>query len=197
MCSIIGYKGTFDEQLVTSILYNSRIRGLHSFGYSYYDCDELKTKIFLQYNEFKEQLMQDKPNLFIAHFRYSTSGDYKDIKNNQPLFQNQIAIAFNGVISQKDKQGMESEYNMKLIGDNDGYILLNKFNDDNFIKQKNISFAVVGLESKNLFAIRNKNRPLHISNYNNTIIIASTKDILNRSGIKETKEIQPFIKYEL
>jgi glutamine phosphoribosylpyrophosphate amidotransferase len=197
MCSIIGFKGFFDEQIISKVLYNSRIRGLHSFGYSYYEFDELKTKIFLQYSDFKEQLFIDKPNLFISHFRYSTSGDYKELKNNQPLSDDKISIAFNGVISQKTKQEMEEEYKIKLVADNDGYILLNKYEDLDFISKRNISFAMVGLKDKKLFALRNANRPLHIHKGNDFVVLASTKDILNRSGLNDTEELKSLSKYEL
>ena len=192
MCSIIGYVGEFDKELINKIFFNSRIRGLHAFGFSYYQDNQLKTNKYLTYKDFVDDIFAIKPNMFIAHFRYSTSGDYKILENNQPIQLNNKSIAFNGVISQKNKSEMEFEYDLILPEENDGYILINKYNDKNFVYKKNISFAMVGLENKKLFAIRNDKRPLHIYKGNNKQIICSTKDILNRSGLKETNEITEF-----
>ena len=59
-------------------------------------------------------------------FRYSTSGDYKVMDNNQPLQQNNVCMAFNGVLSQKTKEEIEEEYQIVLENDNDGYLLMQK-----------------------------------------------------------------------
>jgi glutamine phosphoribosylpyrophosphate amidotransferase len=193
MCSIIGFKGTYNKEVLNKVFKYSRIRGLHSFGYSYYS-PELTTKKFLDYNEFVKDIDNIKPNLFIAHFRYSTSGDFKDNCNNQPLTQNDTSIAFNGVISQKTKLEMENEYEIELFGDNDGYILLNKFNNIQFI-QSNITFALVGLKNNKLFALKNRKRPLWLYE-NDCILLTSTEDIMKRSGITNSKEIKNLIYHE-
>lgn len=98
MCSIVGYDGEFNKVLVNRILKNSRIRGLHAFGYSYFENEILKVFKFLDYKEFINHINTTRPNCFIAHFRYSTSGDYLKLNNNQPLAKNDIALAFNGVL---------------------------------------------------------------------------------------------------
>lgn len=195
MCSIIGYKGKFKSDVVNRLLDNSRIRGLHSFGYAFYDNGTLVNKKYLDYQLFKKGLLSDKPNLFIGHFRYSTSGDFNDPDNNQPLYCEDVALAFNGVISQKTKPEMEKEYNMSLKSDNDGYILLSKYNDKDFISNPNISFAMVCLRDNKLLALRNPNRPLHQFENPEITVFASTKDILNRSGLNNTVELKPYIQY--
>lgn len=192
MCSIIGYCGVFDSQVVERVFTHSRIRGLHAFGFSYYENNLITTKKFLSYDEFVTAVMEVKPELFIAHFRYSTSGDFKNIDNNQPLQLQDKAIAFNGVISQKDKEAMELEYGLSLPTENDGYILIQKYYDKEFIKNKNISFAFVGLENKKLIAMRNSMRPMHLFKNNNIKLLCSTKDILERSGLNGSIEVEPF-----
>lgn len=186
MCSVIGYKGKFQPELVKKLLYNSRIRGLHAFGYSFYLNKELTTRKFLDYKSFEQSICEEKPDLFIAHFRYSTSGDYKVIDNNQPLQQNNVCIAFNGVISQKTKEEIEEEYKVVLKNDNDGYLLIQKLNDVDFLSKKNISFALVGLQLDRLFFMRNEKRPLHLFESDDLKVVASTKDILERSGIEKS-----------
>ena len=193
MCSIIGYKGKYDEELLDKIFQYSRIRGLHSFGYSFYN-PELTTKKFLDYTSFLSSIHNDRPNLFIAHFRYSTSGDYLDQNNNQPLQLKETSIAFNGVISQGTKEEMEETYNVELSGENDGYILLQKYKDIEFLNS-NITYSMVGLNDKRLFALRNERRPLWYKDIENGVIVSSTSDILLRSGIEEPIEIKPIEEY--
>ena len=85
MCSVIGFFGRYNKELLTKVFFNSRIRGLHAFGYAYYNEQDLQVKKFLDYDNFVASINEDKPNKFIAHFRYSTSGDYNNQENNQPL----------------------------------------------------------------------------------------------------------------
>jgi glutamine phosphoribosylpyrophosphate amidotransferase len=193
MCSIIGFRGKYDEELLDRIFQYSRIRGLHSFGYSFYN-PELTTKKFLDYTSFLSSIHNNRPNLFIAHFRYSTSGDYLNENNNQPLQLKETSIAFNGVISQGTKEEMEETYNVELSGENDGYILLQKYKDIEFLNS-NITYAMVGLNDKRLFALRNERRPLWYKDIENGVIVSSTSDILLRSGIEEPIEIKPIEEY--
>jgi glutamine phosphoribosylpyrophosphate amidotransferase len=193
MCSIIGFRGKYDEELLDKIFQYSRIRGLHSFGYSFYN-PELTTKKFLDYTSFLSSIHNNRPNLFIAHFRYSTSGDYLNENNNQPLQLKETSIAFNGVISQGTKEEMEETYNVELSGENDGYILLQKYKDIEFLNS-NITYSMVGLNDKRLFALRNERRPLWYKDIENGVIVSSTSDILLRSGIEEPIEIKPIEEY--
>jgi glutamine phosphoribosylpyrophosphate amidotransferase len=157
MCSIIGFQGVYETDLITRLCYNSRIRGLHSFGFSFYQNGKLQVKKYLNYDKFLTDLNKHKPNKFIAHFRYSTSGDYKKIENNQPLIYEDQSIIFNGVISQKSKDEMQEEFQLKLTAENDGFVLVQKYDDLEFIKNRNISFAMIALSDNKLIALRNNN----------------------------------------
>jgi glutamine phosphoribosylpyrophosphate amidotransferase len=200
MCSIIAWNGLYNDKVVEKIMHNSRIRGLHSFGYSCYKENILTTKKFLKYKEFIDEINQDKPDKFIAHFRYSTSGEYTNEINNQPITSVNLALAFNGVIDMGSKQQMENKYNCILETDNDGELVLKKFQEDkesvkDFIKNK--SFAGVFLLLNKIIAIRNENRPAYIGEKNGVKIICSTKDIMNRSEINNVKILKPLEYYEL
>lgn len=191
MCSIIGFKGKYDKIVLNKIFLNSRIRGLHSFGFAYYDTNNaVQTFKTLDYNTFVNSINEIAPDLFIAHFRYSTSGDYLELSNNQPLIYKNSVFAFNGVISQEKKEIMENQYNIKMPSDNDGYILFDKIlkNDKEWLKNNNnITYACVWLSKGELYAKRNINRPLYVSEINKNTIYVSTKDIAKRSGITNYK----------
>lgn len=184
MCSIIGYKGLFKKYMVEKLLDESRCRGVHSFGYH----TKNGTKKFLDYNLFKKELLSEEPELFIAHFRYSTSGDYKVMENNQPLTYDDKSMVFNGVISQLSKSEMENTYQLELPSDNDGWILYDYFSGGKFNLPQGSSYAFLGLDfshdgDKKLSAVRNALRPLWKYESENHVILASTKDILTRAGL--------------
>lgn len=194
MCSIIGYDGEWDQSLVFSLLYNSRIRGLHSFGYSYVsNSNILEVKKFLDYDEFCKELSIDKPNKFIAHFRYSTSGDYLNLSNNQPLVLNNVSLVFNGVLDMGSKIEMEQKYKINMSSHNDGELALiykEKSNQYLYDLIKDKSFAGLFMYNTGKIEIlKNKNRPCHFGLIENTKIVASTKDILLRSGVKKISSI--------
>jgi glutamine phosphoribosylpyrophosphate amidotransferase len=190
MCSIVAYKGKFDAALILDIFKYSRIRGLHSFGYSYVSGNNIVTKKFLSYDDFCATIQIDSPDAFIAHFRYSTSGDYKLHVNNQPIVKKNVAMVFNGVIDMRTKQQMENAYCLEMETDNDGEIALlerikGKESVLKFIANKTFAGAFLH-EDETIEILRNNKRPCHIGRHMNAKIVASTKDILNRAGIDVT-----------
>jgi glutamine phosphoribosylpyrophosphate amidotransferase len=192
MCSIIGYSGEYKKSLVNDILKNSRIRGLHSFGYCFFENKQIKIFKFLDYNDFLKSINKNKPNKFIAHFRYSTSGDYKVEKNNQPIKKQNTALVFNGVLDMGTKRDMEEIHNVILETDNDGELALIKYNEsDNSVLDfiKNKTFAGIFINENEIKALRNKNRPAYVGFYDDIKIITSTKDILQRSSVLNFIEI--------
>lgn len=200
MCSIIAYKGEYDKNLVEKICFNSRIRGLHSFGYSYYDGDALIILKYFTYDDFVKSLHANKPNKFIAHFRYSTSGDYKQQSNNQPIQIEGISMVFNGVLDMGTKQEMEDKYACSMITENDGELaILKKLEGDDILKTflQERTFAGAFLDKKKIQVIRNENRPCYLGKYNDISIVASTKDILQRSCVENFQELEPNTFYEL
>lgn len=200
MCSIIAYNGKYNKEIVEKICFNSRIRGLHSFGYSYiYKCSIITLK-YLDYKKFVKSLNENKPEKFIAHFRYSTSGDYKEKINNQPIQIGDTSMVFNGVIDMGTKQEMEQKYNCSMITENDGELaILEKKKGNEFLKQfiQQKTFAGAFLDLKKIQVIRNENRPCYVGLYNDAKIVASTKDILQRSGVINFKELTENKFYEL
>jgi len=202
MCSIIGYKGKFDPDLVQKLFFNSRIRGLHAFGYSCLYQGQIQVKKFLKYEDFIKSITEDKPDNFIAHFRYSTSGDHKNEQNNQPLFKESISMVFNGVIDMASKEELEKKYNTHLDTENDGELALihkDQSNEDllQLIRHKTFAGLFLNKEGQ-IEVLRNRQRPCYKGSKEGNQIIASTKDILTRSGVtEEVEEIKPMELYEL
>lgn len=194
MCAILGYKSaSFDCGLVERLLDGSRLRGVHAFGFS---CPSTTgrphTEKFIDYEQFKQSLLEKKPETFIAHFRYSTSGDWQVIDNNQPAQLGAVSIAFNGVLSQGSIPEMEKEFGVQITHENDAYVLIQKYRDEQFRKSANITYAMVGLEGSTLVAVRNPMRPLWLYEAEQTTILASTNDIITRAGLSGAVSLKQY-----
>lgn len=200
MCAIIGFhcKNPTEENflLIKKLWLNSKIRGLHAFGYSFINNSELVTRKFNKLDSLIESLYSDWPiTNMIGHCRYSTSGDWHNELNNQPIYKQETAMVFNGVISMKTKKEYEIEYQSKYQTENDGEIVLDKYisgeNLEEFLSLSKFSFAGLLLQKNKLVAIRNQRRPLWISEFNGMSLFASTKDIFKRSGVILANELKP------
>lgn len=183
MCGVIAFIGNgINQKLIDKLVYESEVRGTHHTG---------KVKFKLQSFTGKEH------DVVISHTRYATSGEV-----NQPLKINSKVLAFNGVIHQGTKKEMEREFKIKMKTDNDGEIILQKCktpeNVLDFISFNQCSFAGVMLFGNGRFvAMRNQYRPLWMHKAKNGVLLASTKDIFVRSGIKTNlKELEPLKIYE-
>ena len=179
MCSIIGYNGEFDEEAVTRLLNESRVRGLHAFGYA----TPNRLMRTLDFNELVADITTAQPTTWIAHFRYSTSGDWRVLSNNQPIASDGVFLAFNGVISQGSQQDMESEFGCRIAAENDAYVLAAKLHDEDFLTRTDISYAAVWLDGGKVYARRNRKRPMWKHHNERFKCVASTQDILYRAGL--------------
>lgn len=187
MCGIVGYftkkKDILDQLILKKLVKESRIRGLHSFGLSYYSNGILIADKYFQ-KEFQDIKIPDS-NSLIFHNRYSTSGDFKEHKNNQPILINGTSLVFNGVIDMGTKSEIESKWDIQMETDNDGEIILKKSNFDvekmvEFVSNIG-SFSGLILQDGNLYAFTNGNRPLWVLQRGESFFFASTKDIFKRA----------------
>lgn len=190
MCGIIGYMSNEPViehlDVLLKLIKQSKIRGLHAFGTAY-DYGKVVAK-FLTLPELEKQLRTNFPFCdAIVHTRYSTSGNWEKLENNQPVVVGKRKLIFNGVISMKTKVGMEKEFGCKLNADNDGEIFLQHVSKGGhpakFVQNMAGSFA--GLWYDNLggiHALRNERRPMWWFYYDQeTVFFCSTQDIINRA----------------
>jgi len=192
MCGVIGYSCDDPQphhaESLRSLFYESRVRGLHAFGFSTWDGEQVVTERFLGLKECLAVIPRG-PTRLIGHCRYSTSGDYQTVANNQPLQIADAAMAFNGVISMATKQEYERQHGREYATENDGEIFLDKFvrNDGwlEFVARGRFSFAGLTLQGGRLTALRNKSRPLFRVDRGSATFFASTADIFRRAGFTE------------
>ena len=192
MCGVIGYSSDDPRpshaDALRSLFYESRVRGLHAFGFSLWDGERVVTQRFLDLKACLAAIPRGATRL-IGHCRYSTSGDYKNVVNNQPLQIGEAAMAFNGVISMATRAEYERQNGRKYDTENDGEIFLDKFVRDDgwleFVARGRFSFAGLTLHRGRLTALRNKSRPLCRVDQGSATFFASTADIFLRAGFAE------------
>jgi asparagine synthetase B (glutamine-hydrolysing) len=205
MCGIIGVSlnNITREQIkiVSNLIKESGIRGIHATGVSFLRGDKIITitnhkssSDFLQ--DFLVNMCVDsKKNklTMLAHTRYSTS----DLRYNQPLGNERLAIVHNGVISQAPPKEWKKEFGLTTKTTNDSELILQSLNaGEHPLTKFKGSMAVCGLSNDGgIFAFRNGERPLWYKQFGNGIIFASTEDILRRCDCPTAQKCDFFTEY--
>lgn len=203
MCGVIGFRplgeSRYEEErtiLFGRLMEHSKIRGLHSFGIAQVAFGEM---LLHRDHRLEEVVKLFEPGLpTVAHCRYSTSGDWRDLDNCQPLVCGNLALAFNGVIHMGTKEEMEQEFDVSLSCDNDGEVFLRRVlsgqSPFDFLPELSGSFAGVWLDARDmrLRAIRNERRPLWRAEAYDAVWYASTRDIFTRAGVTFCVEVRPY-----
>lgn len=199
MCGIIGFTSLkvvdSDLDILRKVMIESRIRGKHASGIAWWDGSSIKSKILpipidKLINKFDlHGTVYGGQVSLVAHARYSTS----DIKYNQPLIGDNIAIAHNGVITQSEPSNWEKLYGYCCETHNDSELLLKALenNDNPYEVFPNSSISAVVLKDGQVDFIRNGVRPLWCGRIGKGIVYASTYDILNRAGVSNIIKLLP------
>jgi glutamine phosphoribosylpyrophosphate amidotransferase len=195
MCAIIGFISdnptAIAVETLKKVFIESKIRGMHAYGYAAIQDGVLKEH---KSNSLKPLLVSiDKPTRLIGHCRYSTSGDYRDMANNQPLRFGDEYLVFNGVIDMRTKAEMEAAHKIKMQSENDGEIMLQAENRLEMLKS-GITFSGLTLKSHALAFFRNEGRPAYKATRHGATYIASTADILRRC-LLEPEPLNPYEAY--
>lgn len=195
MCGIIGYlsenPAPEDLKLLKNIFKESKIRGLHAFGFTSRGALEHPANTFksLAIEEILTGLDICWPfHSMIGHTRYSTSGDWKEASSNQPIEHGGVHLAFNGVISGGTQEENKARFGLnELSTDNDGEIFLRYYAEkrdlNELARSSKMSFAGLLLDGWNLIPFRNSRRPLWRAQVGGSFFWASTADIFQRAGI--------------
>lgn len=200
MCGIIGYvpREDFNENARRTaferLFEQSCIRGMHAYGIA------SKSGVYRTFvaTEVAERFQTNEAT--IAHARYSQSGDWRILENNQPIVVDGMALAHNGVISMGTKEEYEAEFGVQCSVDNDSEIFLRKIagaqtpeevarKAEDFVGGISGSFAGTFLAFGKLFALRNLRRPLWRADMYGATWYASTEDIFRRGGFVGMMEL--------
>lgn len=198
MCGIIAYSSCFPTQkhieIIKKIFKESKVRGTHAYG-MFYRIDTVNSHVYGQckkhrISEIYQELdrLVDMSNIvsikLIGHARYSTSGDWINHNNNQPIItEENDGLVFNGVIDMRNKIAWENQYKIKFSTENDGEILLRLGLDNpiKFMTQRKCTFAGAILRHDGkLIVMRNQMRPAWILEHLKATFVTSTQDIFKR-----------------
>lgn len=219
MCGIIGYwpAESYDpmdvKERVNDLFWQSRARGTHAAGFSVLRPLELVTRV----SSNPEELLDTLWSLWvpsyplIMHTRYSQSGDWREMRNNQPIHDGkrlddgarlEISVAMNGVIHMGTKEEFEQAFNVQCASYNDADVFVQRVLEgqpaEDFIKELSGSFAGVWFERRTaektiqtgMRAMRNTRRPMWASNEQG-MWVASTYDIFRRSSFNAIAQVPP------
>ena len=196
MCAVVGAfsKTKVDLELFQKVMIQSMIRGKHASGIAWNNNGKLSYRIIDESANFLAFKNIDT-NMIIGHARYSTS----DLNYNQPIKTDKIAIVHNGVISQEHPDTWKDTYGYDFDTKNDSEIVLRSYENNKHPLQLNGSMATIILDITNkpkILFFRNEQRPLYYSTDKDTYI-ASTKNILKRSGFKHILKTNSCVEYKI
>jgi glutamine phosphoribosylpyrophosphate amidotransferase len=221
MCGVIGFyhpsPGPEHYDRIKALFHESRVRGEHAFGFSYFSprCKAgLNTFRALELGGLNgiihdldqtARFNRDSPLLLIGHTRYSTGGDWKTLSNNQPLTLTAppAALAFNGTLDMRPPEAWPTAYGFKFSTTNDGEIYLRQLEAKEepvpALRRHKGTFAGTILRQTpgggyEALGLRNKMRPLWwAEDDNGGRYVASTQDIFRRAApTLKAAEVKPF-----
>ncbi len=199
MCAVIGAyierPSSRDLVMLANVFRESSIRGLHATGISWVRGGRIHTFIsatpaakFLENFDLNQTINEDGNMYLIGHCRYSTS----DLNYNQPLWNENISIVHNGVVSQEMPENWERLYGYKCTTKNDSELIIHTLEAKKspLVEFADASMAVIELyKEKQLRFYRNGKRPIYFTSLRNGVIITSTKDIAVRADLKDSVEL--------
>jgi len=203
MCAVIGcyLQQPTKEQIETlkRIFLESQIRGRHATGLSVLKNNKpwsivLPQPAEVMVEQFQWGSLSSEGTLaLIGHCRYSTS----DLRYNQPLRTDNVAIVHNGVITQ-DPPELWDRYGYELETSNDSELLLRSVVAGNEPLTEFVNASIAALElhkGGKMRWYRNVKRPLYTTKVDNGYFITSTKDIALRAGLVNPSRAKPGVVY--
>tara|TARA_R100000655_G_scaffold18785_2_gene39410 strand:+ start:57 stop:698 length:642 start_codon:yes stop_codon:yes gene_type:complete len=196
MCAVVGAysKDKVNLESFQRVIVQSMIRGKHASGIAWNENGKLAYRVISESANFLE-FKGIETNMIIGHARYSTS----DLNYNQPITSDKIAIVHNGVISQENPNSWKDTYGYDFKTKNDSEIILKSYENKKHPLHLTGSMSTIILDlttKPTMLFFRNEQRPLYYST-NNGIFIASTKNILERSGFDHILKSESCVEYKI
>ena len=190
MCGIAGFNSRTDIPLsdMREVLNEIGIRGIHSTGISLAKDDQIVSKIEkVPYYDFEIPEVSVKSAIF--HTRYSTS----NIEFPQPVYNSNVAIAHNGVVTQTPFERWREEFGYSGTNECDTSLLIGS-DPHPLVRFPESSFAVAKLFKQDVLSFyRNEQRPLYYVSHTDITVVGSTKRSIEYFG--KPVECKPCVVY--
>ena len=196
MCAVVGAysKDKVNLESFQRVIVQSMVRGKHASGIAWNDNGKLAYRVISESANFLE-FKGIETNMIIGHARYSTS----DLNYNQPITSDKIAIVHNGVISQENPNTWKAIYGYDFKTRNDSEIILRSYENNKHPLHLTGSMSTIILDlttKPTMLFFRNEQRPLYYST-DDGIFVASTKNILERSGFEHILKTESCVEYRI
>lgn len=195
MCGVYGYIGlSADFDIIKNIATLAETRGPHAFGFSYFKGGKLFTykntgKLSKDINQLKRV---EGSQCIIGHARLSTSGDFREERNNQPITDGgETAIVHNGNFYSYKALYRKLNYQPYSECDSEAlWLVFHRNHIDPLKLHKSLSpHSVLAVRSKDLF-VMNNGLPLFMEEHKSGTIFCS-----RRMSDKSEELINSFIHY--
>lgn len=123
MCGLFGFIGnSLNTQILKKIAQEASRRGPHAFGFAwYYDRINVYKKVG-NLEDYLHLLDQVQGKWIVGNARLATSGDWKNLSNNQPLVHEDLCVVYNGNVY--NHQQLFEQYAYKPRTENDAEAVL-------------------------------------------------------------------------
>lgn len=193
MCGLFGVIGNnVNEQILKDIAGEARKRGPNAYGISWYVDNKLITKKYSEQLNPKTafQGINTTSLALIGNCRLATSGDYRNIQNNQPIALPDVAISHNGNV--KSYLQIAKSLGVELKTQCDSEIIchmLKRLGFEETINRlnKEMPMALLLLQNNKITAFR-KGQPLYVLHKAGCFYLCSRK-FLNSKLLEEGKAV--------
>lgn len=196
MCAIIGFhtreKRREQTPLLAALWRESRVRGLHAYGAAWLQNGAICCKKLHELAGIIAGVPTEAKTM-IGHCRYSTSGDWREEANNQPIERPGLALVFNGVVHMGTREEMARDTGLPMETENDGEIVARWIEGATDYRKRladaGATYAGLNLTKEGATVFRNEARPAWLCRTEGAVFIGSTADIFRRAGFEGAEPV--------
>jgi glutamine phosphoribosylpyrophosphate amidotransferase len=200
MCGLFGFVGKdIDLAFIKHAAIQAEMRGPHAFGFTYTEGRELATVKGLGKISASLRVLDQAAGCraIIGHCRLSTSGDFSNIMNNQPIANDQLSIAHNGNVRQLWRICHNYNYKPFTSCDSEAWHFLIDKMPGTLAEKTDAAHQVIGSDpcallilNQTSLVVLSGGLPMYITYHNNGIYFSSRP--LNKSEKLSPGTIQSF-----
>jgi len=196
-CGVVAVRGKDAVRLAYEALKLLQHRGQESAGIAYVKRGKIYVEKGLGFVEeaLKEEILNVYSEAAIGHVRYSTTGK-SSILEAQPLVSNELALAFNGNITNyfelDNEAKIDTESILHFLESKSEKSIISRLIEFSDIADGSYSLVIL-VRDGSIIAFRDPRgfRPLSIGKIEDNIVVASEDSVIRQLGGKEVRDVLP------